>query len=35
MLKPLIDRTFVFDDIVHAHRYRKAGAQVGKIVVAV
>ncbi|WP_414143130.1 zinc-binding dehydrogenase [Burkholderia cepacia] len=34
-LKPLIDRTFAFDDIVHAHRYREAGAQAGKIVVAV
>ncbi|WP_374702459.1 zinc-binding dehydrogenase [Burkholderia cepacia] len=35
MLKPLIDRTFAFDDIVRAHRYREAGAQAGKIVVAV
>ncbi|WP_081078991.1 zinc-binding dehydrogenase [Burkholderia cepacia] len=34
-LKPLIDRTFAFDDIVHAHRYGEAGVQVGKIVVAV
>ncbi|WP_436408407.1 zinc-binding dehydrogenase [Burkholderia cepacia] len=31
----MTDRTFAFDDIVHAHRYREAGAQVGKIVVAV
>ncbi|WP_423369249.1 zinc-dependent alcohol dehydrogenase family protein [Burkholderia sp. LMG 32019] len=34
-LKPLIDRTFAFDDIVQAHRYMEAGAQVGKIVVTV
>ncbi|OXJ13646.1 zinc-dependent alcohol dehydrogenase family protein [Burkholderia sp. AU6039] len=34
-LKPLIDRTFAFDDIVEAHRYMEAGAQVGKIVVTV
>jgi NADPH:quinone reductase-like Zn-dependent oxidoreductase len=34
-LKPLIDRTFAFDDIVAAHRYMEAGAQVGKIVVTV
>ncbi|MBY4711650.1 zinc-binding dehydrogenase [Burkholderia cepacia] len=36
-LKPVIDRTFAlaFDDIVHAHRYGEAGAQAGKIVVAV
>ena len=33
-LKPLIDRTFAFDDI-EAHRYMEAGAQVGKIVVTV
>ncbi|WP_027782362.1 MULTISPECIES: zinc-dependent alcohol dehydrogenase family protein [Burkholderia] len=34
-LKPRIDRTFAFDDIVDAHRYMEAGAQVGKIVVTV
>ncbi|HDR9761070.1 TPA: zinc-binding dehydrogenase [Burkholderia cepacia ATCC 25416] len=34
-LKPLIDRTFAFDDIVHAHRYGETGVQAGKIVVAV
>ncbi|MBN3829108.1 zinc-dependent alcohol dehydrogenase family protein [Burkholderia sp. Ac-20384] len=34
-LKPLIDRTFAFDDIAEAHRYMEAGAQVGKIVVTV
>ncbi|OXI95521.1 hypothetical protein CFB41_20390 [Burkholderia sp. AU33803] len=34
-LKPLIDRTFAFDDIVEAHRYMEAGAQVGKIVATV
>ncbi len=35
MLKPLIDCTCAFDDIVHAHRYGEAGVQAGKIVVAV
>jgi NADPH:quinone reductase-like Zn-dependent oxidoreductase len=34
-LKPAIDRTFAFDEIVDAHRYMEAGAQVGKIVVTV
>ncbi|WP_105133022.1 zinc-dependent alcohol dehydrogenase family protein [Burkholderia sp. BE12] len=34
-LKPRIDRTFAFDDIVDAHRYMEAGAQVGKIVITV
>ncbi|WP_213989969.1 zinc-dependent alcohol dehydrogenase family protein [Sodalis sp. dw_96] len=33
--KPLIDRTFRFDDIVEAHRYMEANNQVGKIVVTV
>jgi NADPH:quinone reductase-like Zn-dependent oxidoreductase len=32
---PVIDRTFDLDDIVQAHRYLEAGAQVGKIVVTV
>ncbi|QNB13521.1 zinc-dependent alcohol dehydrogenase family protein [Paraburkholderia tropica] len=34
-LKPAIDRTFTLDEIVEAHRYMEAGAQVGKIVVTV
>ena len=33
--RPHIDRTFPFDDIVAAHRYLEANAQVGKIVVTV
>ncbi len=32
---PVIDRTFDLGDIVAAHRYLEAGAQVGKIVVTV
>lgn len=32
-LKPLIDKTFAFDDIVEAHQYMEANGQVGKIVV--
>ena len=31
-LKPIIDRTFRFDDIVEAHRYLEANGQFGKIV---
>jgi NADPH2:quinone reductase len=34
-ITPIIDRTFALDDIVEAHRYLEAGAQVGKIVVTV
>jgi NADPH:quinone reductase-like Zn-dependent oxidoreductase len=34
-LKPVIDRTFKFDDIVEAHRYLEGGGQFGKIVVTV
>lgn len=34
-LKPLIDKTFAFDDIVKAHQYMEANGQVGKIVVTV
>ena len=34
-LKPVIARTFAFDDIVEAHRYLESNAQVGKIVVTV
>ncbi|WP_413741381.1 zinc-dependent alcohol dehydrogenase family protein [Sodalis sp. RH15] len=33
--KPLIDRTFRFDEIVEAHRYMESNNQVGKIVVTV
>lgn len=33
-LKPVIDRTFPFDDIVAAHRYLETNGQFGKIVVA-
>lgn len=32
-LKPLIDRSFAFDEIVAAHRYLESNQQVGKIVV--
>jgi len=32
-LKPVIDRTFKFDDIVEAHRYLESSEQFGKIVV--
>lgn len=34
-LKPIIARTFAFDDIVDAHRYLESNAQFGKIVVTV
>ncbi|WP_460348294.1 zinc-dependent alcohol dehydrogenase family protein [Actinoallomurus acanthiterrae] len=34
-ITPIIDRTFALDDIVEAHHYLEAGAQVGKIVVTV
>ena len=34
-LKPIIDRTFQFDEIVEAHRYLETNAQFGKIVVNV
>ena len=34
-LKPVIDRTFKFDDMVEAHRYLEKSGQFGKIVVAV
>ncbi|GGX28274.1 zinc-dependent alcohol dehydrogenase family protein [Streptomyces noursei] len=33
--KPVVDRVFDLDEIVEAHRYMEAGAQVGKIVVRV
>ena len=32
-LKPVIDRTFKFDDIVEVHRYLESSEQFGKIVV--
>ncbi|QND66081.1 zinc-dependent alcohol dehydrogenase family protein [Mesorhizobium loti] len=34
-LKPIIDRTFVFDEIVEAHRYLESNEQFGKIVVTI
>ncbi|SHL40933.1 zinc-dependent alcohol dehydrogenase family protein [Streptomyces yunnanensis] len=33
--RPVVDRVFDLDEIVEAHRYMEAGAQVGKIVVRV
>lgn len=35
LLKPVIDRTFSFDEIVEAHRYLESNRQFGKIVVEV
>jgi NADPH:quinone reductase-like Zn-dependent oxidoreductase len=32
-LKPIIDRTFRFDETVEVHRYLENGGQFGKIVV--
>jgi NADPH:quinone reductase-like Zn-dependent oxidoreductase len=34
-LKPIIDRTFKFDDMLEAHRYLEKNSQFGKIVVTV
>lgn len=34
-LKPVIDRTFTFDEMVDVHRYLEANGQFGKIVVTV
>ncbi|GGF37490.1 NADPH:quinone reductase [Aliidongia dinghuensis] len=34
-LKPVIDRTFTFDEMVEVHRYLEANGQFGKIVVTV
>ena len=34
-LKPVIDRTFTFDEMVEAHRYMENNGQFGKIVVTV
>ncbi|RUV30384.1 zinc-binding dehydrogenase, partial [Mesorhizobium sp. M7A.F.Ca.MR.148.00.0.0] len=33
--KPIIDRTFAFDQIVEAHRYLESNEQFGKIVVTI
>ncbi len=35
VLRPVIDRTFVFEEIVAAHRYLESNQQLGKIVVTV
>jgi NADPH:quinone reductase-like Zn-dependent oxidoreductase len=32
-VKPIIDRTFKFDEMVEVHRYLENGGQFGKIVV--
>ena len=32
-LKPVIDRTFKFDDMIEVHRYLEKNGQFGKIVV--
>ncbi|RUU08222.1 NADPH:quinone reductase, partial [Mesorhizobium sp. M7A.T.Ca.TU.009.01.3.2] len=34
-LKPIIDRTFAFDQIVEAHRHLESNEQFGKIVVTI
>jgi len=34
-LRPIIDRTFKFDDMVEVHRYLENSSQFGKIVVTV
>ena len=34
-LKPFIDRTFKFDEMVEVHRYLESNGQVGEIVVTV
>lgn len=34
-LKPIIARTFRFEDIVEAHRFLESNAQFGKIVVTI
>jgi NADPH:quinone reductase-like Zn-dependent oxidoreductase len=33
-VRPIIDRTFKFDDMVEVHRYLEDSGQFGKIVVA-
>lgn len=35
VFKPLIDKTFSFNEIAEAHRYMESNAQIGKIVVTV
>jgi NADPH:quinone reductase-like Zn-dependent oxidoreductase len=35
VLKPVIDRTFAFDDMVEVHRYLENNGQFGKVVVTV
>ena len=32
-IKPVVDRTFGFDEAVEAYRYMKSGAHFGKIVI--
>jgi len=32
-LRPIIDRTFKFDEMVEVHRYLENGGQIGKVVV--
>jgi NADPH:quinone reductase-like Zn-dependent oxidoreductase len=34
-LRPIIDRSFAFDQIVEAHRYLESNEQFGKIVVTI
>jgi NADPH:quinone reductase-like Zn-dependent oxidoreductase len=34
-LKPVIDRTFKFDEMVEVHRYLEKSGQFGKIVVTI
>ena len=34
-LKPIIAKTFPFDQIVEAHRYLESNQQIGKVVVTV
>lgn len=34
-LRPIIDRTFAFDDIVTAHRHLESNQQIGKVVIRV
>ena len=34
-LKPIIARTFPFEEIVEAHRYLESNQQIGKIVVTI
>ena len=34
-IKPIIDRTFGFDEAIEAYRYMKSGAHMGKVVIAI